>query len=55
MWNALTCSRSPDLHRANMLRLVILAGLLCLLWEPIRPVRTLTAQVLHSTADAIAR
>jgi len=38
-----------------MFKLIIAAVLLCLLWEPIRPVRQLTAQVLYSTADAIAR
>lgn len=55
MLHSLTRSRSPEFHRATMLRLLIAAVLLCLLWEPIRPVRQLTAQVLYSTADAIAR
>lgn len=48
----LTRSQSPQVP---MFRLLIAAVLLCLLWEPIRPVRQLTAQVLYSTADAIAR
>ena len=51
----LTRSRSADFHRAIMLRLVIAAVLLYWLWEPIRPVRTLTADALHTTADLIAR
>jgi len=55
MINALTRSRSPEFHRANMLRLTVAAILLWLLWEPIRPVRTVTADVLHTTADLIAR
>jgi len=55
MINALTRSRSADFHRATMLRLTVAAILLWLLWEPIRPVRTVTADVLHTTADLIAR
>jgi hypothetical protein len=38
-----------------MLRILIAATLLWLLWEPIRPVRSVTADVLHTTADLIAR
>lgn len=52
---SLTRSRSADFHRATMLRLVIAAVLLYWLWEPIRPVRTLTADALYTTADLIAR
>ena len=52
---SLTRSRTPDFHRATMLRLTVAALLLWLLWEPIRPVRTVTANVLHTTADLIAR
>jgi len=52
---SLTRSRTPDFHRATMLRLTVAALLLWLLWEPIRPVRTVTADVLHTTADLIAR
>ena len=55
MINALTRSRSPEFHRATMLRLTIAAVLLWLLWEPIRPVRNVTADVLHTTADLIGR
>jgi len=44
-------------HRRNpaMIKLLIAAVLLCLLWEPIRPVRHVTADALHTAADLIAR
>lgn len=48
-------STRSNVQSGTMFRLLIAAVLLCLLWEPIRPVRQLTAQVLYSTADAIAR
>ena len=38
-----------------MLRLIIAAGLLYLLWEPIRPVRTVTAEALYIAGDLISR
>ena len=53
--NALTRSRSADFHRATMLKILIGAGLLYLLWEPIKPVRLVTADLLHTTGDLIAR
>ena len=52
---SLTRSRSASYHRATMLKLLIAATLLWLLWEPVRPVRTVTAGVLHTAADLIAR
>ena len=52
---SLTRSRSPEFHRQTMLRLTVAAVLLWLLWEPIRPVRTVTAEALYTTADLIAR
>jgi hypothetical protein len=52
---SLTRSRSPEFHRATMLRIIIAAALLWLLWEPIRPVRTVTAGVLHTAADLVSR
>ena len=55
MIKTLTRSRSAQFHRQTMLRLVIAAVLLYWLWEPIRPVRTLTADALYTTADLIAR
>ena len=38
-----------------MLKLIVAAGLLYLLWEPIRPVRNVTADLLHTTGDLIRR
>ena len=55
MMHSLTRSRSPEFHRATMLKLLIATVLLWLLWEPIRPVRTVTADALHTAADLIAR
>jgi len=55
MIHTLTRSRSPEFHRATMIRLTVAAVLLWLLWEPIRPVRHVTADLLHTTADLIAR
>ena len=55
MIKALTRSRSADFHRATMLKILIGVGLLYLLWEPIKPVRLVTADLLHTTGDLIAR
>jgi len=52
---SLTRSRSASYHRQTMLRLTVAALLLWILWEPIRPMRTVTADLLHTTADLIAR
>lgn len=52
---SLTRSRSADFHRASMLKVLIAAVLLCLLWEPIRPIRNVTAQALYTAGDLIAR
>jgi hypothetical protein len=55
MIRALTRSRSADFHRATMLRLLIAGTLLWLLWEPIRPVRLVTAEALYTAGDLIRR
>jgi hypothetical protein len=55
MIKALTRSRSADFHRQTMLKLIVIAGLTFLLWEPIRPVRTVTADVLYTAGDLIRR
>ena len=55
MINALTRSRSPEFHRATMLRLTVAALLIWLLWEPIQPVRTVTAEALYTAGDLIRR
>ena len=52
---SLTRSRTPDFHRATMLRLLIGVILLSILWEPIRPIRHVTAEALHTAGDLIAR
>jgi len=39
----------------TMLRLMIATLLLWLLWEPIRPVRTVTAEALYTAGDLISR
>ena len=46
----MTRTASPE-----MLRILIAAVLLCVLWEPIRPVRVVTAQALYTAGDLIAR
>ena len=38
-----------------MFKLLIVVLLLVLVWEPIRPVRTVTADALHTIARQIAR
>ena len=55
MIKTLTRSRSAQFHRQTMLRLVIAAVLLYWLWEPIRPVRHVTANALYTAGDLIAR
>ena len=55
MIKALTRSRSPEFHRATMLKLLIAGTLLWLLWEPIRPVRTVTADLLYTAGDLVRR
>ena len=55
MLKALTRSRSASYHRQTMLKVLIAALLLYWFWEPIRPIRTVTAEVLSATAEMIAR
>jgi len=38
-----------------MFKLIVAAGLLWLLWEPIRPVRLVTAEALYTVGDMIRR
>ena len=44
-------------HTASlpMLKVAAVAILLCMLWEPIRPIRNVTAQALYTAGDLIAR
>jgi len=55
MTNSLTKSRSAAFYRASMLKLLIAATCLYVIWEPIRPVREVTADVLAYTAEQIRR
>ena len=43
------------IRRNLTMRYMIAAVLLSLLWEPIRPVRSVTAQALYTAGDMIAR
>jgi len=38
-----------------MLKVAAVAVLICILWEPIRPIRNVTAQALYTAGDLIAR
>jgi len=55
MIKSLTRSRSASYHRQTMLKLILGVGLLYLLWEPIRPVRLVTAEALYTAGDLIRR
>ena len=55
MLATLSKPRSPHFYRALMLKLAVAAGLLYFLWEPIRPVRAVTADALSFTAQQIRR
>jgi hypothetical protein len=52
---ALTKSRSASYHRGNLLKFIIASVCLYVLWEPIRPAREVTADVLSYTASQIRR
>ena len=45
------------IHTASpsMLKVAAVAVLICILWEPIRPIRNVTAQALYTAGDLIAR
>lgn len=55
MIRALTRSRSASFHRRSMLKLIVMATCLYIVWEPIRPAREVTAEVLSYTAAQIRR
>lgn len=50
-----TRSRSPELYRSMMMKLVIGSALLYTFWGPLYPIRTVTASVLATAADLIDR
>jgi len=43
---ALTKSRSASYHRQTMLKIVVAALVLYVAWEPIRPLRVITADII---------
>ena len=55
MLHSLTRSRSPEFHRASMLKVIIGGALLYTFWGPMQPIRSVTATALHTAADLIAR
>ena len=55
MIKALTRPRSPSYHRQTMLKVLIAALLLYWFWEPIRPIRTVTADALYTAAEMVRR
>lgn len=55
MIRTLTRSRSADFHRATMVKLLAVAGVTFLLWNPLAPVRYVTADVLALAADQLRR
>jgi hypothetical protein len=55
MIKSLTRSRSPEFHRRSMLKVALIALVLYVAWEPIRPVRNVTADVLYTAGDLIRR
>ena len=52
---SLTRSRSPEFHRATMVKLLAVAGAAFLLWSPLAPVRYVTADALALAADQLRR
>lgn len=54
MLHSLTRSRSPEFHRQTMMKLLAVAGVTFLLWQPLAPVRYITANILHTAGDLIS-
>lgn len=52
---ALTKSRSASYHRRSMIKVLAIGACLYVLWEPIRPIRQVTADVLAYAAEQISR
>ena len=46
---------SKTANNPTMLKTLILALLVFLMWEPLRPVRNVTAEVLYTAGDLIRR
>jgi hypothetical protein len=54
MWSQVK-ALSKATSNPTMLRLMIATLLLWLLWEPIRPIRTVTAEALYTAAEMVRR
>lgn len=55
MIRSLTRSRSPEFHRATMIKLLIGGALLYTFWGPMQPIRSVVASALHTTAELMER
>ncbi len=55
MMRSLTRSRSPEFHRATMIKLLIGGALLYTFWGPAQPIRSVTAEALYTAGDLIRR
>jgi hypothetical protein len=55
MLSALNKPRSPSFYHGLMFKIAITVGLLYFFWEPLRPVRHVTADALSFTAEQIRR
>jgi len=55
MMRSLTRSRSPEFHRATMIKLLIGGALLYTFWGPMQPIRSVTAEALYTAGDLIRR
>ena len=55
MISTLTRSRSANYHRSAMLKVLIVSLVVVALWEPIRPIRLVTADALSTVATMVAR
>lgn len=53
MFATLTKSRSASYHHRSMLKIVVIGVCLYALWEPIRPLRQITADILNNSAELI--
>jgi len=55
MISALTKPRSPSYHRRSMLKVALIALVLYVAWEPIRPVRVVAGEAVSFIGQQIAR
>lgn len=53
--NTFTRSREPSYYHRMMMRILIISAVLWALWEPIKPIRTVTADALSTVADLVSR